>query len=63
MIFYAGVPERSNGLDLRSSGLVPSQVRILPPAFITFSDLFLRSDELVFQHPTLLKEVKVFVRH
>ena len=28
----AGVPERSKGQDLRSCGLVPSQVQILPPA-------------------------------
>ncbi len=28
----ADVPERSNGLDLDSSGLVPSQVRILSSA-------------------------------
>ena len=29
---HAGVPEWSNGQDLRSCGLVPAQVRILSPA-------------------------------
>ena len=30
---YAGVPERSNGLRSRRSGLVPAEVRTLSPAF------------------------------
>jgi hypothetical protein len=30
---HAGVPERSNGTDSRSVGLVPTKVRILSPAF------------------------------
>ena len=32
ILFYAGVPERSNGLGLGPSGLVPTQVQILSPA-------------------------------
>ena len=34
-LFHAGVPERSNGADSRSAGLVPAKVRILSPAFVS----------------------------
>ena len=34
---YAGVPERSNGSDSKSDGLVPSQVRFLSPASVRAS--------------------------
>ena len=39
---HAGMPEWSNGLDLRSSGLVPAKVRFLLPAFTINEKLFIQ---------------------
>ncbi len=35
----AGVPERSKGMVSRTIGLVPSEVRILPPAFLSMCEI------------------------